>query len=100
MGDDKGGVHWNPLFVRHDQDWELEMFSSFFQLLYSIRFVWDLRIRCTGNITEMSVILAVHTMRIDALTGSTMSDFPWKAIWRVKAHTKVCKRNQMGWPLT
>lgn len=30
-------VHWNVLFTRYAQDWEVEMVMSFFDKLYSTR---------------------------------------------------------------
>jgi hypothetical protein len=30
-----GNIHWNVLFTRQLQDWEMEMVLSFFERLYS-----------------------------------------------------------------
>jgi hypothetical protein len=32
-----GNIHWNIIFTRHVHDWEVEVVSSFFELLYSQR---------------------------------------------------------------
>jgi hypothetical protein len=32
-----GVVHWNVLFTRYAQDWEVEMVMSFYEMLYSSR---------------------------------------------------------------
>jgi hypothetical protein len=44
-----GNIHWNVLFTRQLQDWEMEMVLSFFEWLYSTsirqgegdRLVWN-----------------------------------------------------------
>jgi hypothetical protein len=32
-----GSNHWNLTFVRAAHDWEVDVFASFFQVLYSIK---------------------------------------------------------------
>jgi hypothetical protein len=44
-----GVVHWNVLFTRYAQDWEVEMVMSFFDQLYSTR-VWHGEVDRVGGI--------------------------------------------------
>jgi hypothetical protein len=83
-----GGVaHWNVLFTRNAQDWELEMVMSFFEQLYSTRVrhgevdraVWILSKRRNFEVKTYYKALACHKA----------VSFPWKGIWRVKAPKRV-----------
>ena len=83
-----GGVaHWNVLFTRYAQDWEVEMVMSFFDQLYSTRVrhgevdrvVWNLSKRRNFEVKTFYKALACH----EAVS------FPWKGIWRVKAPKRV-----------
>jgi hypothetical protein len=83
-----GGVaHWNVLFTRNAQDWELEMVMSFFEQLYSTRVrhgevdraVWILSKRRNFEVKTFYKALVCHEA----------ASFPWKGIWRVKAPKRV-----------
>jgi hypothetical protein len=79
-----GGVaHWNVLFTRYAQDWEVEMVISFYELLYFIRIrhrevdrvVWNLSKKMNFEVKTFYKALVCHEA----------AQFPWKGIWRVKA---------------
>jgi hypothetical protein len=83
-----GGVaHWNVLFTRNAQDWELEMVMSFFDQLYSTRVrhgkvdreVWILSKRRNFEVKTF----------YKALVCPEAASFPWNGIWRVKAPKRV-----------
>jgi hypothetical protein len=78
-----GGVaHWNVLFTRYAQDWEVEMVMSFYEHLYSIRVrhgkvdrvMWNLSKRRTFEMKTFYKALVCHEA----------ASFPWKGIGALK----------------
>ncbi|XP_059441980.1 E4 SUMO-protein ligase PIAL1-like [Corylus avellana] len=84
-----GVIEWNVTFVRHVQDWEMELVAPFFERLYSCkisvgtvdRICWASSRK--GNFEVNSLFKALSNF------GHEM--FPWKSIWRSK---NACK---IGW---
>jgi hypothetical protein len=82
-----GVAHWNVVFTRYAQDWEVELVLSFYDQLYSTRFqngkvdrlVWNLSKRRSFEVKTFYRALACQ----DAVS------FPSKSIWRVKAPKMV-----------
>jgi hypothetical protein len=82
-----GVVHWNVLFTRFAQDWEVEMAMSFFEQLYSIRVRHGEVDRVVWNLSKM-MNFEMKTF-YKALVCHEAASFPWKGIWRVKAPKRV-----------
>jgi hypothetical protein len=80
-------VHWNVLFTRFAQDWEVEMAMSFFEQLYSIRVRHGEVDRVVCNLSKRKNF-EVKTFYKALVCHETVS-FPWKGIWRVKALKRV-----------
>jgi len=82
-----GNIHWNVLFTRQLQDWEMEMVLSFFERLYSTpirqgegdKLVWNLSTRSYFEVRSY----------YEALSRKDGPSFPWKNIWCAKAPTRV-----------
>jgi hypothetical protein len=82
-----GNIHWNVLFKRQLQDWEMEMVLSFFERLYSTsirqgegdRLVWN---PSTRGLFEVRSYYEV-------LSRKEGHSFLWKNIWCAKAPTRV-----------
>jgi hypothetical protein len=80
-------LQWDVSFVRAAHDWELDTVASFFTVLYSFRGrrkeedkLWWIP-SCKGkfDVRNFYKVLARNDAR----------PFPWKSIWRTKAHVKV-----------
>jgi hypothetical protein len=83
-----GGVeHWNVLFTRYAQDWEVEMVISFYEQLYSIRIRYGEVDRVVWNLSKKRNF-AVMTF-YKTLVCHEVAYFPWKGIWGVKALKRV-----------
>jgi hypothetical protein len=80
-------AHWNVLFTRNVQDWEVEMVMSFFEQLYSTRVQHGEVDRTVWTLSKMRII-EVKSFYI-ALVCHEATSFPWKSIWRVKAPRRV-----------
>lgn len=82
-----GIAHWDVLFVRPIQDWELTSLESFFDLPCSSK--------VDGNEEDKVVWVVAWSGSFEVKSFySILSDggncsFPWKSIWKVKAHTKL-----------
>jgi hypothetical protein len=63
---------WDVNFIGLVHDWKVESVSSFFNALYSI---WRNR--------EVGLLRSKHFI------SSSFKCFPWKSIWRSKAHLRV-----------
>jgi hypothetical protein len=48
----EGVAHWNVLFTRYAQDWEVEMVMSFYEQLYSIRIRYGEIDRVVWNLSK------------------------------------------------
>jgi hypothetical protein len=82
-----GVVEWNVIFVRAIQDWEMDVISSFFELLYSCKI-------SQGNVDHIrwfpskKGIFEVKSF-YKILSNPTNKVFPWKSIWRCKVPLRV-----------
>jgi hypothetical protein len=82
-----GVVEWNVIFVRAIQDWEMDVISSFFELLYSCKI-------SQGNVDRIrwfpskKGIFEVKSF-YKVLSNPTNEVFPWKSIWRCKVPLRV-----------
>ena len=79
--------HWDVVFSRHAQDWELEIVSTFMELLYS----YPIR---RGSLDEMCwrpSSQKTFTVRFyySLLSQPSRSFFPWKSIWKAKVPNRV-----------
>ena len=81
-GNSGSGV-WNVQFVRAANDWELEVFSSFFNLFYAkvIRSGVDDRLCWLGSKSGKFSVKSMYGL----LYSSPSVLFPWKPIWRSSA---------------
>jgi hypothetical protein len=81
-----GAAHWNVLFTRYAQDWDLEMVISFYEQLYSSRIRLEEVDRVVWNISKEN--FEVKTF-YKALVCHEAAYFPWKGIWHVKVPKRV-----------
>jgi hypothetical protein len=85
-------VEWNVIFVRSIQDWELDVISTFFELLYSCKL-------SQGNVDRIcwspskKGVFEVKTF-YKALSNPANETFPWKSIWQTKVLPRV---SFFGW---
>jgi hypothetical protein len=84
---DGGVAHWNVLFKRYSQDWEVEMVMSFFEQLYPIRIRLGEVVRVVWNLSKRRNF-EVKTF-YKALVCHNATSFPWKGIWSVKAPKRM-----------
>jgi hypothetical protein len=83
-----GGVaHWNILFMRYAQNWEVEMVICFYEQSYSIRIRHGEVDRVVWNLLK-KMNFEVKTF-YKALVCYEAAYFLWKCIWRVKAPKRV-----------
>jgi hypothetical protein len=82
-----GSIHWNIIFIRPVQDWEVELVFFYFEMLYSFR----VRQRDLDRICWISS--QRHTFEVKSfchvLTIFTGSPFLWKSIWKVKVPSRM-----------
>jgi hypothetical protein len=78
-----GGVaHWNVLFTRYAQDWEVEMVIAFYEQLYSIRIRHGEVDRVVWNLSKKRNFEGKTFYK--ALVCHEAVNFPWNGVWRVK----------------
>jgi hypothetical protein len=76
-------VHWNPTFLRAVQDWKLEFFVAFIDLLY--------RLKTHPRETNKMLWSPASNYRFGVksyyytLQSGEFSLFLWKSTWKVKA---------------
>jgi exonuclease III len=82
-----GVVEWNVLFVRDIQDWEMEVISPFFEVLYSCKISQGNvdRIRWSSSKKGLFEVKSFYKI----LSNSNAEVFPWKSIWRCKVQKRV-----------
>jgi hypothetical protein len=82
-----GVVEWNVLFVRDIQDWEMEVISPFFEVLYSCKISQGNvdRIRWSSSKKGLFEVKSFYKI----LSNSNAEVFPWKSIWRCKVPKRV-----------
>jgi hypothetical protein len=82
-----GSYQWDVSFFRAAHDWEVDILTSFFTLLYSTR------VDCEGE--DQLWWSPSHKGKFDvrsfykALACKEAFHFPWKSIWRTKVLLKV-----------
>jgi exonuclease III len=82
-----GVVEWNVFFVRDIQDWEMEVISPFFEVLYSCKISQGNvdRIRWSSSKKGLFEVKSFYKI----LSNSHAEVFPWKSIWRCKVPKRV-----------
>jgi hypothetical protein len=80
-------IHWNVLFIRPVPDWEVNVVSSFFELLYSqeVRYGGEDTICWVPSKRKFFEVKSYYQV----LSTPIRSNFPWKSIWTVKAPMRV-----------
>jgi hypothetical protein len=73
-----GVVHWNVVFTRYAQDWEVDMVLSFYECLYSNRIRHGTVDKLVWNLFKRGIIEAKTLYK--ALTSQEVVSFPWKSI--------------------
>jgi hypothetical protein len=76
-----GSHQWNVSFFRVTHDWEVDVFASFFNLLYSLR--WDGRCRQALLCPPKKKLFNVRSFS-NVLVPHDVTPFPWRSIWRIK----------------
>uniref|UniRef100_A0A2N9FWW1 Reverse transcriptase domain-containing protein n=1 Tax=Fagus sylvatica TaxID=28930 RepID=A0A2N9FWW1_FAGSY len=82
-----GSIHWDLDFTRSVQDWELESVSTFLDLLYSTKVQGsgaDTLLWSPSGKKDFSVSNYYKVLLPRVVVG-----FPWKAIWKPKAPSRV-----------
>jgi hypothetical protein len=82
-----GVAHWNVVFTRYAQDWEVGMVLSFYEKLYSTRIRYGEVDRLVWNLSKRRSFKVKTFYR--ALACQEAFSFPWKGIWSVKALKRV-----------
>ena len=87
MSHNNGVLHWDVLFTRSVQDWELESISSFLDLLYSI----PVQGRGEDRISWGSMDSKVFSVKsyYSYLSTPSPRSFPWKGVWKSKVPPRV-----------
>jgi hypothetical protein len=82
-----GNILWNILFTRPVQDWEVEVVSKFFELLYSInvRYEGDDKICWIPSRRKSFEVKSYYKI----LSSPIHFSFTWKSIWKVKVPPRV-----------
>ena len=80
-------VTWEVNFTRLAQDWELESFSSFLDLLYAanIKHTGTDKLCWRPSLAEGFQVKSYYQV----LGESRIGDFPWKIIWKSKVPPRV-----------
>ena len=79
--------HWDVVFSRHAQDWELEIVSTFMELLYSYPIQrGSLDEMCWRPSSQKTFMVRSY---YSLLSQPSRSFFPWKSIWKAKVPTRV-----------
>jgi len=75
-------LQWNVTFTRAAHDWEVDVFASFFNLLYSVRMRRDGvdKLWWSSSKKELFGVSSYYSV----LVGNNVSFFPWKSIWKTK----------------
>jgi len=81
-----GVAHWNVVFTRLAQDWEVEMVISLYERLYSHR-IRHGAVDRFGSLSKRAHFKVKSFYK--ALASQEVVSFPWKSIWRVKAPPMV-----------
>jgi exonuclease III len=82
-----GVVEWNVIFIRSIQDWEMDMISTFFEMLYSCKISQGNADRLYWSPSKKGVFEVKSFYKI--LSNTAIGMFPWKSIWRSKVPSRV-----------
>jgi hypothetical protein len=79
--------HWDIIFSRQAQDWELETMSAFMELLYSYPIRGgSLDVLCWRPSRRKVFTVKSYYSR---LLQPSRSIFPWKSVWKSKVPSRV-----------
>jgi hypothetical protein len=78
---------WLVILLRSLQDWEVEDFTSFIDLLYNEKVKREEGDNMKWNHTKSGMFEVRSYYQLLSASGTT--EFPWKNIWRVKVPHKV-----------
>jgi hypothetical protein len=82
-----GMIHWDVLFIRSVQDWELESISSFMDLLYSTPVQGEGEDKLSWGKPDSKVFSVKQYYR--SLSSPSIRSFPWKSVWKSKVPPRV-----------
>uniref|UniRef100_A0A2N9H333 Reverse transcriptase domain-containing protein n=1 Tax=Fagus sylvatica TaxID=28930 RepID=A0A2N9H333_FAGSY len=80
-------MHWEVTFSRLAQDWELESFSSFLELLYSFTGIGSGEDKVCWKPSQSKSFQVKSYYK--SLTTNGEECFPWKSIWKAKVPPRV-----------
>ena len=80
-------IHWDVLFTRSVQDWELEFISSFMDLLYSTPVQGEGEDKLSWGKPDSKVFSVKHYYR--SLSSPSIRSFPWKSVWKPKVPPRM-----------
>ena len=80
-------IHWDVLFTRSVQDWELEFISSFMDLLYSTPVQGEGEDKLSWGKPDSKVFSVKQYYR--SLSSPSIRSFPWKSVWKSKVPPRV-----------
>ena len=80
-------IHWEVTFSRLAQDWELESFSSFLELLYSFTGTGKGEDKLCWKPSQSKSFQVKSYCK--SLTTNGEECFPWKSIWKAKVPPRV-----------
>ena len=74
---------WNVSFTKEAHDWELKVFTSFLQMLHSVR----VRRECEDRLWWISSKRGLFKFKVlfYSLACNESRRFPWKGVWRMQA---------------
>lgn len=75
-------IQWNISFVRAAHDLEVDVFVSFFNLLYLVRMRQDGENKLCCSPPVMGCSLLAHFIVSLHVSCNVGTPFPWKSIWR------------------
>jgi hypothetical protein len=84
---ENGSFQWDIRFIQAAHDWEVDVLSSFFTLLYSIRGDHDGEDKLRWPPSRKGKFDVRSFYKI--LAYKETAHFPWKSIWRTKVPLKV-----------
>jgi hypothetical protein len=82
-----GATKWNVSFARVAHDWEVDVYASFFQVLYLVR------VRREGDnkhwwVPSKRGLFPVRSL-YSVLVCNEGLRFPWKCVWWTKVHLRA-----------
>jgi hypothetical protein len=82
-----GEVHWEMNFIRLVHDLEVDVVSSLFNVIYSVRLLQGVEDKICWILSK-GRSFEVKTF-YKALISNAHLSFPWRNFWRCKAHLMV-----------